>query len=135
MPSSKSPGSNGMFPSSGRTGSDFILPSSKGLRSGDEVINRNNIDAILNNRKENPAPPAAPPRKTIFPSSKNIDAILRKDDVAPPTGDAPVQILSSQGRKTVLPSSKIGAILTPEDVPKKGEEPESSQTEKPEGGP
>lgn len=67
--------------------------------------------------------------KVLLPSSKHIEMPVFKLPVKP-AGDPPPE--NSKG-KTLLPSSKIGAILTPKDVPEK--EAASAQESKPKGEP
>ena len=118
--------------------SKVILPSSK------------NIDAILANPGQQrtsevfilpadpdspdmkTAPPEKPETKTLLPSSKSIDYILlnpSRQNTSPPA----VNPKEPEG-KAPLPSSKIGAIFKPEDVPVDDDEepdPDTEQKDKP----
>jgi len=120
MPSSKNPASRGLFPPDGWDNRDFVLPGSKSLSPG-------NIDAILNNRKVDPfaddpaadEPAAAPPPETFPPGSRSIFAIPPGDEVQ--SMDSVLREL--RATRTFLPSSKVGRILTPKDLPKETEDP------------
>lgn len=77
-PSASPAGGKTVMPGSKNPNRPVVFPSSKGLTSGDQPINRNNIDAILN-KEDMPKG-----RKTVFPSSKNIDAVLSPGSVFSP---------------------------------------------------
>lgn len=113
MPGSKSPGATTVFPSS------------------------KSIDVILSNPNQQKTSgdfgtPTDPQEagKVLLPSSKHIEMPVFKrrvepsrqsesrtgEDVTAPSAGEEKPAESSEG-KTLLPSSKIGAILTPKDVP------------------
>jgi hypothetical protein len=83
---------------------EVFLPSSKRIEMPEKPAEDPSTE-----KKKNP---------TLLPSSKNIDAILRnpsQQKTSPVPANPGSSARYAEG-KTLLPSSKIGAILTPKDV-------------------
>lgn len=111
MPGSKSPGSGRLLPGSKNIDAIFAPGQSGSSNNGPIPADPEEFEALRKSRSKEA-------EKVLLPSSKNIDAILRNPSQQKPS---PVPAKPGSSResgdgKTLLPSSKIGAILTPKDV-------------------